>query len=166
MISALRFSHMPELLSLNALAPRRSNDREETGRRGERLAARYLEENGYRLVVSNFKVPIGRNSRGVSVAGEIDIVALDEETLCFVEVKTRTSAEFAEPLESVTRRKQRQITRTARVYRRIFGLSKMKFRYDVVSLVLARGAEPRIELTKGFWSESKFRKRVWSGDIY
>jgi putative endonuclease len=157
---------MPELLSINPRTPLPSNDREEIGRRGERLAARYLEENGYRLVVSNFKVPIGRNSRGVSVTGEIDIVALDEETLCFVEVKTRTSADFAEPLASVTRRKQRQITRTARVYRRIFGLSKMKYRYDVVSLVLARDAEPRIELTKGFWSESKFRKRVWTGDIY
>lgn len=157
---------MPRLLSINTRAPLPSNDREETGRRGERLAGQYLEENGYRLVVSNFKVPIGRNSRGVSVTGEIDIVALDEETLCFVEVKTRTSADFAEPLASVTRRKQRQITRTARVYRRIFGLSKMKYRYDVVSLVLARGAEPRIELTKAFWSESKFRKRVWSGDIY
>jgi putative endonuclease len=157
---------MPEILSITAPAPRRSNDREETGRRGERLAAQYLEKNGYRLVVSNFKVPIGRNSRGVPVTGEIDIVALDNETLCFVEVKTRTSAEFAEPLASVTRRKQRQITRTARVYRRIFGLSKMNYRFDVVSIVIAQNADPEIELTKAFWSERNFRKRVWAGDVY
>ena len=133
---------------------------------GERLAAQFLEDNGYRLVLSNFKVPVGRNSRGVSVTGEIDIVAVDEETLCFVEVKTRRSSEFAEPLASVTRRKQRQIIRTARVYRRIFNLSQMPHRYDVVSVILEGETEPSMELIKGFWSESKFRKKAWSGDIY
>ncbi|MEO8573462.1 MAG: YraN family protein [Pyrinomonadaceae bacterium] len=138
----------------------------EVGIEGERLAAEFLESNGYRLVLSNFKVPIGRNSRGVSVTGEIDIVAVDGDTLCFVEVKTKTSSAFAEPLASVTRRKQRQIIRTARVYRRIFNLSEMPRRYDVVSIVLERDARPAIELIKGFWSESKFRKKAWSGDIH
>jgi putative endonuclease len=136
------------------------------GIKGERLAAEFLEANGYRLVLSNFKVPIGRNRRGVSVTGEIDIVALDEDTLCFVEVKTKTSAEFADPLASVTRRKQRQIARTARVYRRIFNLSKMAHRFDVVTIILAPEAAPTIELIKGFWSETRFRKRVWTGDTY
>ena len=136
------------------------------GTRGESLAAEYLEANGYRLVLSNFTVPIGRNSRGVAVTGEIDIVAVDGETLCFVEVKTKTSDEFAAPIATVTVRKQRQITRTARIYRRVFGLREMPYRYDVVSLVLGRSSEPRIELIKGFWTESKFRKKAWSGDIY
>lgn len=136
------------------------------GARGEHLAAKFLEVNGYRLVLANFKVPIGRNTRGVAVTGEIDIVAIDGETLCFVEVKTRTSDEFAGPLATVTLRKQRQITRTARIYRRIFGLREMPYRYDVVSIVLRPEDEPRIELIKGFWSESKFRKKAWSGDIY
>jgi putative endonuclease len=137
-----------------------------TGQRGERLAAEYLEAQGYRLVLSNFKVPIGRNSRGVAVTGEIDIVAVDGDTLCFVEVKARTSADFAEPLATVTLRKQRRITRTARIYRRIFGLYEMPYRFDVVSIVLRRGSEPEIELIKDFWIEHKFRKRAWSGDIY
>ena len=136
------------------------------GRRGESLAAKFLQSNGYRLVLSNFEVPIGRNTRGAARTGEIDIVAVDEGTLCFVEVKTRTSAAFAEPAASVTTRKQRQITRTARVYRRIFGLSQMPYRFDVVSVTLEKGGTPRIELLKEFWTESKFRKRVWSGDIY
>jgi putative endonuclease len=144
----------------------RVNARGALGERGEKLAAEYLEANGYRLVVSNFKVPIGRNSRGVSVTSEIDIVATDEDTLCFVEVKTKASSHFADPLASVTRRKQRQITRTARVYRRIFNLRPMPHRFDVVSIVLERDAEPAIELTKAFWSEISFRKRTWSGDIY
>ncbi|HVF30654.1 MAG TPA: YraN family protein [Pyrinomonadaceae bacterium] len=138
----------------------------EVGTRGERLAAEYLESNGYCLVVRNFRVPIGRNTRGVAVTGEIDIIALDDDVLCFVEVKTKTSASFAEPIATVTLRKQRQIIRTARVYRKIFGLREMQRRYDVVSIVLARGRDPIIELTKGFWSENKFRKRKWSGDIY
>ena len=138
----------------------------ELGSRGERLAAEFLSANGYRLVLRNFKVPVGRNTRGVAVTGEIDIVALDGDTLCFVEVKTKTSDEFSAPMATVTRRKQRQIIRTARVYRRIFGLWDMPYRYDVVSIVLRRGEEPNIELLKAFWSESKFRKRSWSGDIY
>jgi putative endonuclease len=136
------------------------------GARGERLAAEHLEANGYRLVLRNFKVPIGRNTKGVAVTGEIDIVAIDGDVLCFVEVKTKRTAEFAAPIASVTLRKQRQIIRTARVYRRIFGLTDMPRRYDVVSIVLDDKSAPQIEITKGFWIESKFRKRSWSGDIY
>jgi putative endonuclease len=157
---------MSEFLSIVKPVTFQHDRRADIGRRGEILAAAYLETEGYRLILSNFKVPIGRNSRGVAVTGEIDIVAVDENALCFVEVKTRTSAEFAEPLASVTRRKQRQIIRTARVYRRVFNLYEMPHRFDVVSVILAPNTDPAIELTKGFWSESKFRKRAWSGDIY
>lgn len=138
----------------------------ETGRRGEYLAAQFLESSGYRLILSNFKVPIGRNSRGATVTGEIDIIALDGETLCFIEVKARVSADFASPVAAINTRKQRQITRAARVYRRVFGLTEMRYRYDVVSVVLPHNAEATIEVEKDFWSESKFRKRKWTGDIY
>lgn len=157
---------MPDILSITRSTARRSDDRELIGRRGEKLAADYLKANGYRLVLSNFKVPVGRNSKGVAATGEIDIVALEGETVCFVEVKTRRSDAFAAPIASVTRRKQRQITRTARVYRRIFGVSEMPHRFDVVSIVLDRESNPDIDLVKGFWSEASFRKRVWTGDIY
>ena len=138
----------------------------DTGQRGELLAARFLESIGYRLVLSNFKVSIGRNSRGAAVTGEIDIIALEGQTLCFIEVKTRVSAEFAPPTAAITTRKQRQITRAARVYRRIFGLTDMPYRYDVVSVLLPRNAEPQINVTRDFWTESQFRKRKWTGDIY
>jgi putative endonuclease len=137
----------------------------EIGDRGEKIAARFLEANGYRLVLSNFKVPVGRNSRGVSVTGEIDLIALDGETLCFLEVKTRTSSDFASPVTNVNKRKQRQITRAARVYKRIFGVTETPHRFDVVSVVMDEPT-PLIELFKDFWSESSFRKRAWSGDIY
>ncbi|MDQ3908542.1 MAG: YraN family protein [Acidobacteriota bacterium] len=139
------------------------------GALGERLAADLLERAGYRLVASNFKLPVGRNLRGAVVHTEIDLVAYDGATLCFVEVKTRRSDEFAAPEANVDLRKQRQITRAARVYRRTFGVAGEPYRYDVVSLVIPdeqRGGEevrpPRAELFKSFWSDAKFRKRRWS----
>lgn len=131
------------------------------GELGESFAAEHLIAHGYRLVVANFKVPVGRNGKGVQVTGEIDLIALDGEILCFIEVKTRRSADFTPVITSVNLRKQRQITRAARVYRRIFGIRDMAYRYDVVTVLLAKHAAPELELTKGFWTESKFRKRIW-----
>jgi putative endonuclease len=131
---------------------------------GERIAAEHLEANGYRLVLSNFKAPIGRNTNEAQVTGEIDLIAFDGDTLCFVEVKTRSSDEFTGPLSAVDRRKQRQIIRAARVYRRIFGIRDVRHRYDVVTIVMER--PPVVELIKGFWNEAKFRKKAWSGDIW
>jgi putative endonuclease len=141
----------------------------ELGRRGEKLAAILLESEGYRLVASNFTLPVGRNTRGAIVNGEIDIIAYDGVTLCFVEVKTRTSDDFAAPEASVDRRKQRQITRTARAYRKMFGLHECDYRYDVVSIVIPKEGEEKklqIELLKNFWTDEKFRKRKWSHDDF
>ncbi len=157
---------MAEILSLN-FKDKHSDvpDTRRVGEAGEKLAARLLLKNGYRLVLANFKTPIGRNRRGVSVTGEIDLIAFDEDTLCFIEVKTRSSDEFAAPVAAVDARKQRQITRTARMYRKIFRLEAIKFRYDVVSIVLKREAKPKIEIFKGFWSEDKFKKRNWRDEF-
>lgn len=147
----------------NALAPHL-----ELGRRGELLAAEHLRANGYKLVASNFRVGVGRNRRGAVVQAEIDLVAYDGPVVCFVEVKTRASDRFAAPEANVDLRKQRQVTRAARAYRRILGLSGAPHRYDVVSVVLPPPATegdapaPRLELFRGFWTEDKFRKRRWS----
>ncbi len=135
------------------------------GELGEKLAADFLMRSGYQMVMANFKVPVGRNRRGVSVTGEIDIIALDDETVCFIEVKTRSSDNFAAPISAVDNRKQRQIIRAARVYRRIFNLTKIKFRYDAVSIVLNDKKAPKIELFKGFWTEEKFRKKYWADEL-
>jgi putative endonuclease len=156
---------MPELLTLNFEQNARRSSTAETGRAGEAHAARFLVRRGLRLVCCNFKVPIGRNRRGVAVSGEIDLIALDEDVLCFIEVKTRSSDEFASPLAAIDLRKQRQITRTARIYRRIFNLSNIKFRYDAVSIVLTGKKPPKIEYFKNFWSEDKFRKKFWNDEI-
>ena len=139
------------------------------GRRGERVAADYLCARGYELVASNFELGVGRNRRGTVVRAEIDLVAYDGPVLCFVEVKTRASDRFAAPEANVDLRKQRQVTRAARAYRRLLGLQGAPHRYDVVAVVLpppdreGRAPAPRVELLRGFWTEEKFRKRRWSG---
>jgi putative endonuclease len=140
----------------------------ELGRRGEALAAEHLRAQGYRLVASNFRVGVGRNRRGAVVQAEIDLVAYDGPVVCFVEVKTRASDRFAAPEANVDLRKQRQVTRAARAYRRMLGLTGEPYRYDVVSVVLPPPVDkddepaPRLELFRGFWTEDKFRKRRWS----
>ena len=141
------------------------NETSRVGRIGEQYAAGFLARNKFRLVGANFKTTVGRNRRGAAVSGEIDLIALDGDVLCFVEVKTRSSDEFAAPLAAVGVKKQRQITRTARIYRRVFNLRNVKFRFDVVSIVLQGNAAPKIELFRGFWTEAKFKKRSWSGRV-
>lgn len=136
------------------------------GQFGENLAASFLIRRGYRLVSSNFKVPIGRNTRGATVTGEIDLIAFDEDVLCFIEVKTRSNEDFASPLAAIDLRKQRQIIRTAKVYRKIFNITGIKFRYDAVSVILQENKRPKIELFKNFWNESKFKKRSWNDEIW
>ena len=135
------------------------------GQIGEEIAAKFLVKNGYRLIMSNFKTPIGRNNRGAQVTGEIDLIALDEDFLCFVEVKTRSSDNFASPLAAVDLRKQRQIIRTARMYRKIFRLHSMKICYDVISIVLPENSRPETELIKNYFNEKKFRKLFWADDL-
>ncbi|HEY8560696.1 MAG TPA: YraN family protein [Pyrinomonadaceae bacterium] len=158
---------MPEITTLDIeLNSRSSSNTARVGRLGEELAARFFIRRGARLVCSNFKVPIGRNIRGAAVTGEIDLIALENEILCFVEVKTRSSDEFAAPIAAVDLRKQRQITRTARIYRKVFGLQGFNFRYDVVSVILADKNSPVIEHFPNFWTENKFRKKFWRDDIF
>jgi putative endonuclease len=143
-----------------------TDQRPSLGEAGEWAALRHLEERGYRIVLTNFKVPVGRNSKGVAVTGEIDIVAVDGETLCFVEVKTRRSDDFTALTTNVDLRKQRQITRTAKLYRRIFRVWEMPYRYDVVTVLMPADAEPTITLYRDFWNDGKFSRARWQPDTW
>ena len=133
----------------------------ELGRRGEAWAIEHLEQAGYRIVASNFSLPIGRNLRDVVVNAEIDVVAYDGSTLCFVEVKTRSRDDFAPPQVNVDLRKRRQIVRAALAYRRMFALMAAPYRYDVVTVVLpVDETAPQIQLMKNFWTDETLRKRT------
>lgn len=98
---------------------------ESLGRLGEKAASEYLTANDYRIITTNFRV--GR-------LGEIDIVAVNGEYLCFIEVKTRSSTAFGLPSEAVTYRKQATIRKIASVY--INHLKKEPpVRFDVVEII-------------------------------
>ena len=85
-----------------------------TGKRGEIEAYFHLRSLGYKIVATNFRVPYNR--------GEIDLIGWDNGVLCFIEVKTRTSADFAPPSTAVDREKKRHILSVARQYvRRLSG---------------------------------------------
>ena len=136
------------------------------GALGESYAAAYLEQLGYRLVAANFTLPVGRNRRGAIINAEIDLIAYDGDTLCFIEVKSRTSDRFAPPQVNVDLRKRRQITRAARVYRQMLGIKDQPYRYDVVTVILAGDSTPQIELLRNYWTDEQLRKRRWHFDPY
>ena len=142
----------------------------ELGKRGEELAAAHLLQTGYRIVAANFSIPVGRSRVGALINVEIDLVAYEGETLCFIEVKSRASDWFAPPEANVDRRKQRQIARAARAYRRMFDLVNAPYRYDVITVVLPAEQERRgdweIQLLRNYWTEDKLKKRIWSGTYY
>ncbi len=106
------------------------------GERGEGLAAGFLKKKGYKILVQNFRTRIG----------EIDIIARDNMTLVFVEVKTRESLEYGRPFESVNIHKRRKIANVALLY-----LKKLReippCRFDVVSVYYDKG-RPEFELIK------------------
>ena len=109
------------------------------GARGEKLAARFLHRQGYKVLYRNF-----RGKQG----GEIDLVCRDADTLVFVEVKTRTREDFGRPLEAVNRQKQRRISLGALAWLRLLGNPDILFRFDIVEVVMAAEAKPRLELIR------------------
>ena len=122
----------------------------ELGKLGEQYAAAYLEQLGYRFVAANFTLPVGRNLRGAVVNAEIDLIAYDGDTLCFIEVKTRASDWFAPPQVNINLRKRRQLARAARAYRRLLDLEDQSYRFDVVTVVLSD--PPEVELLRHYFS--------------
>src|SRR5690349_13783243 len=132
------------------------------GQLGESYAAAYLDQLGFRLVAANFTLPVGRNLRGAIINAEIDLIAYDGDTLCFVEVKTRSSDWFAPPEVNVDKRKRRQITRAARVYRQMLGIENEPHRFDIATIIINDDSEtPQIDLLRNFWTEESIRKRHW-----
>jgi len=95
------------------------------GRLGERIACLYLMRQGFDI--------IARRHRGS--AGEIDLVALEDDVLAFIEVKTRASSEFGEPWEFVDWQKQQRVRRTAEDFIARYDLVKYTYRFDIVSVI-------------------------------
>ena len=107
--------------------------RQALGRRGERLAARFLERAGLRVIARRFRLR----------CGEIDLIALDRDQVVFVEVKTRRGEGYGAPAESVTPFKQRKMARAALVFLTGRGWHERPCRFDVIEVV-ERGKTPEI----------------------
>ena len=113
-------------------------DRKSLGIKGEGVAASYLEKiKGYKILHRNYRC----------VFGEMDIIARDRDVLSFVEVKTRRSADFGIPQESVNKRKQHQLSKVALEFINRYKVHHMKARFDVVAVYLL-SQEKRVELIK------------------
>lgn len=103
-------------------------DDKSVGKRGEELAAVHLRETGYEILEMNYHCPLG----------EIDIVASKEDTLVFIEVKSRTNLNFGYPQEGLTAAKCRKLTQLAEYYLKEKNLQEKKCRFDVVAILLER----------------------------
>ncbi|MBI3380109.1 YraN family protein [Candidatus Gottesmanbacteria bacterium] len=93
---------------------------------GEELASKYLRSHGLTIVERNFHKRYS----------EIDIVAIDGQTLVFVEVKTRIGNKFGTPEESITPWKMQNLVRSANFYKLLHPKSPESLRIDMVSVVL------------------------------
>ena len=115
----------------------------EVGNYGEDLSKNYLVENGYLIIEENFSCTFG----------EIDIIALHDKYLCFIEVKTRYTTKFGFPLESITRAKQRKIIKTDEYFICKNKLFKHFCRFDALEVIFTDKSNfPKINHIKNAFS--------------
>ncbi len=101
------------------------------GREGEDLAAEFLKKHGYKILDRNYHTR----------AGEIDIIALHDGAVVFVEVKTRTSDRYGAPELAVNQQKQRRMVRAALGYIKYKKIHQVPCRFDVVTITGEGGRE-------------------------
>ena len=108
------------------------------GDKGEEYACQLLKKNGYKIIERNYRCKLG----------EIDIIALDNKTLVFVEVKTRWSRRFGLPAEAVTPRKLYKIKKVGEYYLLNHPDSSHKQRIDVVAIEVRSGTVTNAKIIK------------------
>lgn len=106
------------------------------GQKGERRAASFLSKKGIKVLARGVANPFG----------EIDLVALDGDTIVFVEVRTRRTTDAGHPAETITPQKQSRLTRAALAYLKQNKLLDHRSRFDVVAILWPDGSKsPQIE---------------------
>jgi len=111
--------------SCQSKAQQKSKD--SLGKRGEKIAERFLKKKGYRIVERNFRCPFG----------EIDLIAWDGDTLAFIEVKTRSDKSFGPAEMSVDLRKQRHLSKASLAYMGKKNFNNLAVRFDVVTVIVS-----------------------------
>ena len=112
-------------------------EKKHLGYAGEELAVEFLQKQGYRILVRNFK----------SRLGEMDIIAADGEVICFIEVKTRTDSRLGTPFEAITPAKQRKLSQGALAYLKQNRLMDAQARFDVVAVMKTQDGH-KLEILK------------------
>jgi len=105
-----------------------SKKKQETGKTGEILAVQHLLDHGYDILETNFRCYLG----------ELDIVARENNTLIFVEVRAKTGKKFGSALESITAEKSRRLKRLASFYMRQQYHKELSCRIDFIALQLSK----------------------------
>jgi putative endonuclease len=98
----------------------------ELGRRGEAAAVRFLERHDYEIIDRNWTCP----------AGEADIIALDDDAVVFVEVKTRSSTEMGFPSDAVDAKKREKYEKIAAMFLMNYDVIDVQVRFDIISIVV------------------------------
>jgi putative endonuclease len=98
------------------------------GHNGENIAAEFLKQKGYKILKRNYTTPLG----------EADIIAKDNDTIVFVEVKARSSDAFGQPFEAVNYRKQEKLKKIALYYLK-YNKIELPVRFDIVSIISRDG---------------------------
>ena len=104
----------------------RGSERIRTGKKGEDIAVDYLDRVGYQILNRNYRC----------LFGEVDIVAMDGDTVVFIEVKSRRSERFGDPQMAVGLEKQKKLSRIALKYLDDRRLYPCNARFDVVAVKL------------------------------
>jgi len=103
---------------------KKRSPKQELGKNYETVAERFLIERGFILIERNFSCRMG----------EIDLIMRDKDTLVFLEVRFRSHSHFGDPLETVTRNKQKKISRAAQYYLIQHKLNDTPCRFDVIGI--------------------------------
>ena len=113
--------------------------RRERGRGAEAVAAAFLARQGFVILERNH----------TTRRGEVDLVCTEGDVLCFVEVRSRASRAFGDPVETVDRGKARRVVSAATDWAMRHGGLDRAIRFDVVSVIAAPGAAPEVALYRG-----------------
>jgi putative endonuclease len=130
--------HLRQLVShwLGRLFPKKIFNAKNLGKRGEDAAAKFIRRLGYKILARGDRFGLG----------ELDIVALDRETIVFVEVKTRESHIAGHPVEAVDLKKQQKLTLLAVSFLKHHRLLNRHARFDVIAITWPSGVKkPTIE---------------------
>ena len=104
------------------------------GNKGERLAKKHLKKKGYKLLKNNYTATVG----------EIDLIMQDDQTVVFIEVKTRRDESFATAISAINYGKQKRISKTAKWFIQKNALQNRPCRFDAVIVIISEKNKPEI----------------------